>query len=451
MNNESKMSVTQLTILTAVNMMGSGIIMLPAKLAEVGGLSIVSWLVTAIGSMCLAYVFAKCGMYSRKQGGMNGYAEYTFGKSGSFICSTTYSFSLVIANIAIATSAVGYGSTFLGIRLDPITTCMATIGILWLTTFPNFGGASITGRIGTLTIWGVILPIFTLCTFGWFFFSGNMYATNWNVHDLPFGEAATNAITMTLWSFLGMESACANCEKVKNPEKSVPVAVLGGTFLCAVVYIISTNIMFGILPAQEIFESSAPFGLAFAAMFNNTVGHAVMGMMCIACLGSLLGWQFTVANVFKIAADVGDMPKFFAVVTEKGTPIRGMFILGAIQTVLALMTISPTLNEQFEQLVNLATVTNIIPYILSMAAVTSILKSAGRYQDVKSTGFIAIIASVYSLYACYASGLEAMTYAGLFTFACWTFFGFIGDHFNHISGNIDGGGVGNSSLMGNGG
>lgn len=42
MNNESKMSVTQLTILTAVNMMGSGIIMLPAKLAEVGGLSIVS-------------------------------------------------------------------------------------------------------------------------------------------------------------------------------------------------------------------------------------------------------------------------------------------------------------------------------------------------------------------------------------------------------------------------
>ena len=55
----------QLTILTAVNMMGSGIIMLPTKLAQVGALSIVSWLVTAVGSMCLAYVFAKCGMYSQ--------------------------------------------------------------------------------------------------------------------------------------------------------------------------------------------------------------------------------------------------------------------------------------------------------------------------------------------------------------------------------------------------
>lgn len=66
MSQSNKMSVMQLTILTAVNMMGSGIIMLPTKLAQVGALSIVSWLVTAVGSMCLAYVFAKCGMYSKK-------------------------------------------------------------------------------------------------------------------------------------------------------------------------------------------------------------------------------------------------------------------------------------------------------------------------------------------------------------------------------------------------
>ena len=75
-NSSNKMSVFQLTILTAVNMMGSGIIMLPSKLAQVGALSIVSWLVTAVGSMCLAYVFAKCGMYAKKGGGMGGYAEY---------------------------------------------------------------------------------------------------------------------------------------------------------------------------------------------------------------------------------------------------------------------------------------------------------------------------------------------------------------------------------------
>lgn len=66
----NKMGVVQLTILTMVNMMGSGIIMLPTKLAEVGTISIISWLVTAVGSMALAWAFAKCGMFSRKSGGM---------------------------------------------------------------------------------------------------------------------------------------------------------------------------------------------------------------------------------------------------------------------------------------------------------------------------------------------------------------------------------------------
>ncbi len=66
----NKMGVVQLTILTMVNMMGSGIIMLPTKLAEVGTISIISWLVTAVGSMSLAWAFAKCGMFSRKSGGM---------------------------------------------------------------------------------------------------------------------------------------------------------------------------------------------------------------------------------------------------------------------------------------------------------------------------------------------------------------------------------------------
>lgn len=56
-----KMSLFQLTVLTMVNMMGSGIILLPTKLAQVGTISIFSWIVTAVGSMALAYAFAQCG------------------------------------------------------------------------------------------------------------------------------------------------------------------------------------------------------------------------------------------------------------------------------------------------------------------------------------------------------------------------------------------------------
>ncbi len=133
----NKMSVLQLTILTAVNMMGSGIIMLPSKLAQVGALSIVFWLVTAVGSMVLAYVFAKCGMYSKKGGGMGGYAEYSFGKAGNLLANYTYGVSLIFANTAIAISAVGHALGFLGTTLDPVMTCAATVFTLWLATTPH--------------------------------------------------------------------------------------------------------------------------------------------------------------------------------------------------------------------------------------------------------------------------------------------------------------------------
>ncbi len=133
----NKMGVVQLTILTMVNMMGSGIIMLPTKLAEVGTISIISWLVTAVGSMALAWAFAKCGMFSRKSGGMGGYAEYAFGKSGNFMANYTYGVSLLIANVAIAISAVGYGTELLGASLSPVQIGLATIGccgfVPWLT------------------------------------------------------------------------------------------------------------------------------------------------------------------------------------------------------------------------------------------------------------------------------------------------------------------------------
>jgi len=431
MAEAKKMNVVQLTIITAVNMMGSGIIMLPSKLAQVGGLSIVSWLVTAVGSTLLAYAFSKCGMYSKKAGGMGGYAEYSFGKSGNFMCGFTYGISLVIANIAIAISAVGYGSTFLGISLDPISTCIATIAVLWITTLANFGGASITGRIGSVTIWGVIGPIFVISICGWFFFSGDQYAANWNYNNLPLGEAAVNAITMTLWSFLGLESACANADAVENPEKAVPMAVLIGTMGCAVVYIVSTNVMFGMVPATELVKSNAPFGLAFATMWGGVAGKTVMGLMTLACIGSLLGWQFTVANVFKGSAEVGYFPKVFTQVTSSGAPIKGMIILGIVQTLLALMTISPSLNEQFEQLTNLAVITNLVPYIMSMAAVYVIMKTAGKSgtSEMSKSMVAAILGVIYSLYACYASGFEAMTYGALVTFLGWPFYGFIADKF----------------------
>ncbi|HEF4762927.1 TPA: putrescine-ornithine antiporter [Pseudomonas putida] len=426
MSVAKKMSVGQLTMLTAVNMLGSGIVLLPSKLAEVGGISILSWLVTATGSLALAYAFARCGMLSRKTGGMGGYAEYTFGKAGNYLTNYTYGLSLLIANVAISITAVGYTQELFHVELNSLQVGLATIALLWITTFANFGGARITGRIGAVTVWGVIAPVVLVSTVGWFWFDSSVYAAGWNPHNKGWFEAANASVAITLWAFLGLESACANTDAVENPERNVPIAVLGGTLGAAVIYIVSTNVIAGIVDNPELAASTAPFGLVFAKMFTPLVGDIVMGLMVLACIGSLLGWQFTIAQVYKSSADTGYFLSIFAKVNKHGTPIVGMLVLLAAQTALGLLTISPDLSKQFDTLVNLAVVTNLVPYILSMAALMTLQKvsnvPAGKALV---TNIVAWVAAAYSYLALYSSGEQALMLGGVATIFGYTIFGFV--------------------------
>ena len=106
-----------------------------------------------------------------------------------------------------------------------------------------------------------------------------------------------------------------------------------------------------------------------------------MGLAVLACLGSLLGWQFTIAQTGKSAADERMFPPFFTKVNTMGAPVVGMLVMGVVQTLMALSTISPTLSEQFGVLVNLAVVTNVIPYIVALSALIVMMKAAKVPQE----------------------------------------------------------------------
>lgn len=400
-----KMSVFQLTSLVAANMLGAGIIMLPSELAKVGTISILSWLVTALGSLTLAYIFAQCGIFAKRQGGLGGYAEYTFGRSGHFMANYAYAVSLVVANVAIAISAVGYGAVLFDLDLTPIQLSLATIVLLTVAAMLNFGGNKATGRISNFTIWGTMAPVLFIGVFGWFWFKPDMYISLWNPQGLSTFNAVSEAVSLTLWGFLGFESAAANADAVENPKRNVPIATFFGTLAVAVIYIVSTNVMAGIVPAADLLNSSAPFGLVFKYMFNDTMGQVVMAAMALSCCGAILGWQFTLSRVFKNCAEAGFFPKVFARVNSFDCPVRGILILLGIQSLLALMTTDETLSSQFQNLVNLAVVTNVFPYIMCCIAVNKILRVEGASANLRRFIYgLSAVAICYAAYAVYACG-----------------------------------------------
>ena len=426
-----RMSLMQLTFIVAVNMMGSGIIMLPTNMAQVGAISLLSWFVTALGSMAIAYGFAQAGLFNQRPGGMSAYAEDAYGKSGYFLVFILYFLSLAIGNVAIGISAVGYLATFFPwLSSTPVTTCIGVIALLWLTTVANFGGPSITGRIGSITVWGVIIPVGLLSIIGWFWFSPSIFAAAWNPGGLSLAQGMGSSISLTLWAFLGMESAAQNSAAVENPKRDVPLACMFGTLGAGVIYVLSTTVIQGIVPNADLAKSTGPFGLAYAQMFNPTIGSIIMVLAIMACLGSLLGWQFTIAQTGKAAADERMFPAFFTKINRLGAPVTGMVVLGVVQSLLALSTMSPTLSEQFAALVNLAVVTNVLPYIISLSALVVMMKAAGVARPkFRLNVAVTLVAMLYSTYALYASGYEAVMGGMLVTALAFVVWGFIAPRF----------------------
>jgi putrescine:ornithine antiporter len=428
---KKKMSLMQLTFIVAVNMMGSGIIMLPTNMAKVGAISLLSWIVTALGSMAIAYGFAQAGLYNQRPGGMASYAEDAYGKDGYFITFYLYFLSLAIGNVAIATSALGYLAGFApALTATPVATCVGVIALLWLTTVANFGGPAITGKIGSVTVWGVIIPVGALSIIGWFWFSGATFSAAWNPQGMSLGAGMGSSIALTLWAFLGMESAAQNSDAVENPKRDVPLACMFGTLGAAVIYVLSTTVIQGIVPNADLAASTGPFALAYARMFSPAVGSIIMALAVLACLGSLLGWQFTLSMTAKSAADERMFPAFFSKVNNLGAPITGMIIMGIVQSIMALTTISPSLSDQFGVLVNLAVVTNVVPYVIALSALPLMMQKAGVDQaKYRTTMAVAVVAMLYSVYAIYASGKDAVLGAAIVWGLGYLIWGFIAPRF----------------------
>ena len=83
--------------------------------------------------------------------------------------------------------------------------------------------------------------------------------------------------------------------------------------------------------------------------------------------------------------------------------------MGFVQSAMALSTISPSLNEQFSALVNLAVVTNVIPYVLALSGLMVMMQNAGVTERVyRRNTVVATVAMLYSVYAIFASGKDAV-------------------------------------------
>lgn len=141
MSSAKKIGLFACTGVVAGNMMGSGIALLPANLASIGGIAIWGWIISIIGAMSLAYVYARLATKNPQQGGPIAYAGEISPAFG-FQTGVLYYHANWIGNPAIGITAVSYLSTFFPVLNDPVPAGIACIAIVWVFTFVNMLGGT---------------------------------------------------------------------------------------------------------------------------------------------------------------------------------------------------------------------------------------------------------------------------------------------------------------------
>ena len=407
-----KIGLLAATSLVVGNIIGAGIFVLPASLAKFGSISIVGWLFTATGALILAKIFSN---FSKKLKGKSGgpyiYSKVVFGDFIGFLVAWGYWISCWVNNAAIAVAIVSALSFFFPeLVTNPLYATLTGLSFIWFFTFTSSKGIKSSGNIQILTTIAKLIPLVLIILFGFFIFDLEIFP-EFNLTDQNDFEILPVVAVMTLYAFLGLECASIPAENIKNPEKTIPKATMAGTIISTLIYILSTIVLFGIIPAENLINSPAPFAEAGEIIGGKYFGFLISAGAAISAIGALNGWILITSYMPMTMANDRLFPKVFAKKNKKGFPYLSLLLGSILTSFVMTMNYTDGLVDRFEFLILLTTLSTLIPYFF--VSVSYILfhveKRLFKINSFRSV-ILGLFGSLYSLWAIFGSGIDSIVY-----------------------------------------
>jgi amino acid transporter len=417
-SDSGSLGVAACTALVVGNMVGSGFYLSPSALAGYGQLAILGWIVMGFGASCLGLVFARLARMDPVTGGPYAYTRMAYGDFAGFAVAWGYWISIWASLPAIAAGFAGYvralAPTLVSTRLAYLA---LMLGAMWTVAAVNLRGVGTAGAFQSVTTYTKILPFLLLSVVGLFFLHPG-YLAEFNPSGLSTFAASAAVAPLTMFAYLGLESATVPAGNVRDPERTIPRATMLGIGISGLVYVLGTVVVMGVVPRDRLARSAAPFSDAAAAMFGPWAGVVIALAAVVSCLGALNGWSLLMGQVPMAAAKDQLFPAVFGRLSARGVPAVGILVSTSLATILVLAQASGTkgLVQFYELIVNLSTMAAVIPYAFcSLAGVLIAMRNAqarGHPVHVRVKP-IEIVAFAFALFTVYGCGPEAVLYGAM--------------------------------------
>ncbi|RPD85928.1 amino acid permease [Luteimonas sp. 100069] len=350
------------TFMVANNMIGSGFFLLPATLARSGAVTVFSWLIGTVLAVALGGAFARLARQYPDLTSPDDYIRPSLGRDMGFLATTAYWLSSWIGNNAIAVAAIGYLVILLPVSDGPGVQLTGQILLIWSMLALNLLGPRTIAHFQSFCVVFGLLPIAAVLIAGWAYFDSSIYFAGWNVSGESDAAVAFGSLATVFWAFIGLETGAMVAGVVRNPKRNVPIATLGGILLAGVVYMVSSVLMMGIVPVEELAESSAPFALVAGQMFGAWAIPVIAAAAALKATGTLGGWLLVTGESGARAAHRGFLPRFFGHLLPNGAAGQGLLAVVISMTIIAFATVSDTVGTQFETIINMAVTLVVVAY-----------------------------------------------------------------------------------------
>ncbi|WP_088226094.1 amino acid permease [Desulfosporosinus sp. FKB] len=430
--NDKKLGFWLLTALVTGNMVGSAIFMLPQSLSNVGSPAgvLLAWLFTGLGVLMLAHVYGQLSDFKPELiGGPPSYTRELFGgksKLGQimgFEISWGYWTSNSPGNAAILITLVGYLTYFLpilqsktilfslgsfNVQIGNFLSFAIASAVLWFVHYLMFKGtyaaskinffATVTKILGFIFFIIIALSIFDVTYLHPFIAEKTLKSGE----TIGLFQQMNQGAILTLWAFVGVESAVWLSGRAKRLQ-DVKWATLTGLIIALAIYLLITFLAMGALPAKELMVADKPLVDVLTKIIGSKGSFIMAALGVLSMLGATVGWILLSVEVPYQSARLNLFPHWFVKENKNGAPYRAAWITNALTQLFLLSMISDTIANAFNEMIIIATLANLVPYLFSGIYSLVVVLKGENYEKINLwkrllDGTMALGASLYSFW-----------------------------------------------------
>ena len=342
-NKVRTLGTLDLTLMSIGAVIGTGVLVLPGVVAATtaGPGEILSFIIAGIASIFIVLCYSEFSSSVPSAGGSYTYVYVALGEIFAYIVGMAVMFGYILALGIISSGWASYLNGFLqvfNIELPGIISKIPSQGglvnlpAIFITLFIMFilsRGGKESKAFNNIVVIAKVIVIVLFIVVGAFY----VEPENWTPF-LPMGMAGVARGASTLFlAYSGFDITASAAEETKNPQRTLPIALILSIIICIIIYCLVSFILTGMVPYEELNQGDA---LAYALI---KVGqNIVSGFLSVGAILGILAIIFAVGfGTSRMFANIGKdrlIPMIFAKENKQGVPVVSLWTIGVIGAIL---------------------------------------------------------------------------------------------------------------------